>query len=79
LAFRRVRYEVVLFRGGGKSMLARRASDGPMAMACFVLRAPCSPRRIRSISSRTNSPAWVEADLPARLSARAFSMVASPA
>ena len=28
-------------------------------MACCGERAPCSPRRILSISSRTNSPAWV--------------------
>ena len=38
-------------------------------------RAPCSPRRILSISPRTNSPACVEADLPSRLSRRAFSIV----
>jgi hypothetical protein len=30
---------------------------------------------MRSISSRTNSPAWVLGDLPARLSALAFLMV----
>jgi len=28
-----------------------------------------------SISARTNSPAWVEADLPSRLSSRAFAIV----
>ena len=54
---------------------ARRASDRPMAIACLVERAPCSPRRILSISPCTNSPAWVEGDLPAPLSSRAFSMM----
>jgi hypothetical protein len=60
--------------GGGRLTPARRASDNPMAMACLVERAPCSPCRILSISSRTNSPAWVEADLPSRLSRRAFAI-----
>src|SRR6185437_9706078 len=46
-----------------------------MAIACRVDRAPCSPRRISSISSRTNSPAWVDGDLPSRLSCSAFLMV----
>ncbi|WP_198030245.1 hypothetical protein [Bradyrhizobium sp. Tv2a-2] len=46
-----------------------------MAMACCGDRAPCSPWRILSISSRTNSPAWVLADFPARLSALAFRIV----
>src|SRR5262249_2619886 len=46
-----------------------------MAIACLVLRAPCSPRRIFSISSRTNSPACVLGDFPSRLSSRARSMV----
>src|SRR6185312_12752345 len=46
-----------------------------MAIACLVERAPCSPRRILSISACTNSPAWVEGDLPSRASCRAFSMV----
>src|SRR5690242_7636114 len=47
---------------------ARRASDNPIAIACSVERAPCLPSRTCSISSRTNSPAWVLADLPSRLS-----------
>jgi hypothetical protein len=47
---------------------ARRAFDKPIAIACFAERAPCLPARIWSISSRTNSPAWVPADFPWRLS-----------
>jgi hypothetical protein len=54
---------------------ARRASESPIAMACFAFFAPCSPPRILSISPRTNSPACVLADLPARLSFSARSMV----
>ena len=53
----------------------RLASESPMAIACLAERAPCSPWRILSISPRTNSPAWVDADLPWRLSRWAFSMV----
>lgn len=67
----RTAVEVAPFFGGGSLMPARRALDKPMAMACLAERAPCSPSRMCSISSRTNSPAWVEADLPARLSWRA--------
>src|SRR5213082_1588556 len=52
---------------------ARRAFDKPIAMACLAERAPCSPSLICSISSRTNSPAWVEGDLPSRSSSRALS------
>jgi hypothetical protein len=55
---------------------ARRAFERPMAIACFVERAPCLPSRMWCISSRTNSPAWVVGALPARLSRRARSMVA---
>lgn len=54
---------------------ARRASESPIAMACRAFLAPCSPPRILSISLRTNSPACVLDDLPARLSARARLMV----
>jgi len=61
--------------GGANFTPARRALESPMAMACFVERAPCFPARISSISSRTNSPAWVEGDFPSRLSRRARSMV----
>jgi hypothetical protein len=60
--------------GGGRSTPARRASDKPIAIACLVDRAPCLPWRMWSISSRTNSPAWVLADLPSRLSFFALSM-----
>jgi len=45
--------------------------ESPMAMACSGDLAPWYPLRIRWISSRTNSPAWVEADLPAARSSRA--------
>jgi hypothetical protein len=62
-------------RLSGMSTPARRASESPMAIACFAFFAPCSPSRILSISRCTNSPAWVLADLPARLSARARWMV----
>lgn len=54
--------------GGGSFTPARRALDRPMAIACSGDRAPCSPSRMCSISSRTNSPACVETDLPSRLS-----------
>src|SRR5204863_7367076 len=43
--------------GGGNFTPARRASDRPMAIACSGERAPGSPSRMCSISSRTNSPA----------------------
>jgi hypothetical protein len=43
--------------GGGNFTPARRALDRPMAIACSGDRAPCSPSRMCSISSRTNSPA----------------------
>jgi hypothetical protein len=43
--------------GGGSFTPARRALDRPMAIACSGDRAPCSPCRMCSISSRTNSPA----------------------
>jgi len=75
LAWRRTLFEVVPFFGGGSFTPARRAFDNPIAMACFAERAPCSPSRICSISSRTNSPAWVEGDLPSRSSSRARSRV----
>src|SRR5919197_5999112 len=63
------------FLGGGSFTPARRALETPMAMACLVERAPCLPRRMCSISSRTNSPAWVEGDLPSRLARSARSRV----
>src|SRR5687767_1582540 len=46
-----------------------------MAMACFAERAPCLPSRTWWISSRTNSPAWVLADLPFDLAFWARRMV----
>src|SRR6185436_17634251 len=55
--------------GGGRSTPARRALDKPIAIACLVDSAPCLPSRMWCTSSRTNSPAWVLGDLPARLSA----------
>ena len=58
-AWVRVVAEAFLFPGGGSFTPARRAFDSPMAIACFVDLAPCFPSRIWSISSRTNSPAWV--------------------
>ena len=61
--------------GGGNLTPARRALDNPIAMACCGDRAPCFPSRICSISSRTNSPAWVDGDLPSRASSRARSIV----
>src|SRR5436190_13290829 len=54
---------------------ARRALERPMAIACFAERAPCLPLRMSSISSRTNSPATVLADLPCRAFRRARSRV----
>jgi len=61
--------------GGGSFTPARRALDNPMAIACLAERAPCFPSRICSISSRTNSPAWVDGDFPSRASSRARSIV----
>ena len=42
---------------------ARRAFESPIAIACFVDRAPCLPSRMCSISSRTYSPALLDWDL----------------
>src|SRR5918993_3293281 len=56
------------FFGGGNSTPARRAFESPIAIACFVERAPCFPSRMCSISSRTNSPACVLGAFPSRLS-----------
>jgi hypothetical protein len=74
-AFFRIFPEPLPFRGGGSFTPARRASDKPMAIACFAERAPCSPLRILLISSCTNSPAWVLADFPSCLSSRALRIV----
>src|SRR5262249_3688156 len=74
-AFLRVSADVLPALGGGRSTPALRAFDSPMAMACLLDRAPCLPSRMWSISSRTNSPACVEGDLPSFLSCAARSMV----
>ena len=73
-----LRFVVDLAPAGGLPSLtpARRAFDRPMAIACFVDRAPCLPSLTCSISSRTNSPACVDAAFPWRLSRRARSSVA---
>ena len=59
--------------GGGEGSFtpARRAFDKPIAIACFVEAAPCLPSRTWWISSRTNSPAWVDGARPARFNLRA--------
>ncbi len=57
---------LALFGGAGSLTPARRAFDNPIAIACFVERAPCLPSRTCSISSCTNSPAWVLGALPWR-------------
>lgn len=44
-ALRRVLSEVVPFSGGGSPTPARRALERPIAIACFVDRAPCLPSR----------------------------------
>jgi hypothetical protein len=54
--------------GGASGTPARRAFDKPIAIACFVERAPCFPSRMCSISSCTNSPAAVLGRLPCRKS-----------
>ena len=73
----RVRSEVPARFGAGKSTPARRAFDSPMAIACFVERAPCLPSRTWSISSRTNSPACVLGAFPCALSWRARFLVSA--
>jgi hypothetical protein len=74
-AFRRVAADVRPFFGGANLTPALRAFESPIAIACFVDRAPCLPLRMWSISSRTNSPACVDGALPSRLSFRARSIV----
>jgi hypothetical protein len=44
-ALRLVLSEVIPFSGGGSSTPARRALESPIAIACFVDRAPCFPSR----------------------------------
>jgi hypothetical protein len=74
-AFFRVAGDAFPLVGGFKSTPARRAFESPMAIACFDDRAPCFPSRMWSISSRTNSPAWVVGAFPSRLSLLALSNV----
>ena len=50
-AFLRVASDVVPFFGDASFTPARRAFESPMAMACFVDRAPCLPLRTWSIYS----------------------------
>jgi hypothetical protein len=71
----RVASGVVPFSGGGSLTPARRPFESPIAIACFVERAPCLPSQICSISSRTNSPACVVGAFPSRASFRARSIV----
>src|SRR5690606_13477747 len=61
--------------GGGRSTPSRRAFERPIAIACFGDRAPCLPSRTWWISSRTNSPACVDADFPSAFLRRARSRV----
>jgi hypothetical protein len=75
LACCRVFSGTVPLSGGGSFTPARRALERPMAIACLVERAPCFPSRMCSISSRTNSPAWVDGALPCRFALRARSTV----
>jgi hypothetical protein len=63
--------DVFPFVGGGSLTPARRAFESPMAIACFVDRAPCLPLRMWCISSRTNSLAWVVGAFPSCRSLRA--------
>ena len=74
-ALTRVAAEVRPLLGGESLIPARRACESPMAIACFADRALCFPRRMCSISSRTNSPAWVLGDLPSLASRRARATV----
>lgn len=53
----------------------RRAFESPIAIACLALRAPCFPSRMWCISSRMNSPAWVDALFPSLRSRFARSTV----
>lgn len=74
LAFCRVFEDELPFLGGLNLTPERRASDRPIATACFLDLMLRSPRFILCISSRTNSPAWVVGFFPLRaaLAARAL-------
>jgi hypothetical protein len=73
LAYAALRFVLAFALAGGRGSFtpARRAFERPMAMACLVDRAPCFPWRMCSISSWTNSPAWVLGAFPARFARRA--------
>src|SRR6185503_12711316 len=71
-ADRRVFAGTLRLFGGLSGTPARRAFESPMAITCFAERAPCLPCRTWWISSRTNSPAAVEALFPLRRSSLAF-------
>src|SRR6266699_698130 len=71
----RVFFDAVASVGDASFTPARRALDSPIAIACFVERAPCLPSRTCSISSRTNSPACVLGAFPSLLSFLARSSV----
>lgn len=71
----RVFSETFPLGGTGRSTPALLALERPMAIACLADLAPCFPSRMCSIVSRTNSPAWVPADLPSCLALRALRMV----
>ena len=73
----RVRSATLPFLGGGNFTPARRAFEWPIAIACFADAAPCFPSRMCSISSRTNSPTWVEGALLSSSPFRALSRVLS--
>jgi len=70
-----VRADAVPFFGGLSLTPERRALERPIAMACFVERAPCFPLRTCSISSWTKAPACVVGALPWRLALRACASV----
>jgi hypothetical protein len=74
-AWRRVRGDALPLFGGGSFTPERRALESPIAIACLVDRAPCFPSLTWCISSRTNSPAWVEGAFPSRASSCARSTV----
>jgi hypothetical protein len=71
VAFGLTRFTLVL--RGARDTPSRLSSERPVAIACG--RHHAAPRPVVRSCSRTNSPAWVEADLPARNAARAFSTV----
>ena len=73
-AFSRVFLETIPFLGGGSFTPARRALERPIAIACFVERAPCALHELsRFLRGQTRPPAcW--AAFPSRSSSRARSI-----